>query len=34
VTPYYAARGQVIEIDGMQPIDDVTAAIEKALAAH
>ena len=32
VSPYYAARGQVIEIDGMQPIDDVTAAIEKALA--
>lgn len=34
VAPYYAARGQVIEIDGMQPIDDVTAAIEKALAGH
>jgi len=34
VSPYYAARGQVIDIDGMQPIDDVTAAIEKALAGH
>ena len=33
VTPYYAARGQVIEIDGMQPIDVVTAAIETALAS-
>lgn len=32
VSPYYAARGQVIDIDGMQPIDEVTAAIEKALA--
>ena len=32
VSPYYAKRGQVIEIDGMQPIDEVTAAIEKALA--
>ncbi len=34
VSPYYAARGQVIEIDGMQPIDAVTAAIEKALVGH
>lgn len=34
VSPYYAKRGQVIEIDGMQPIDAVTAAIEKALVAH
>lgn len=34
VSPYYAARGQVIEIDGMQTVDEVTAAIEKALAAH
>jgi adenylate kinase len=32
VAPYYADRGQVIDIDGMQPIDAVTAAIEKALA--
>jgi adenylate kinase len=34
VSPYYAKRGQVIEIDGMQSVDDVTAAIEKALAGH
>jgi adenylate kinase len=34
VSPYYAARGQVIDVDGMQPIDDVTAAIEKALVGH
>jgi len=32
VAPYYAKRGQVIDIDGMQPIDAVTAAIETALA--
>ncbi|AMJ60324.1 adenylate kinase [Bosea sp. PAMC 26642] len=32
VAPYYAKRGKVIDIDGMQPIDAVTAAIEKALA--
>jgi adenylate kinase len=32
VAPYYAQRGQVIDIDGMQPIDEVTAAIETALA--
>jgi adenylate kinase len=32
VSPYYAKRGQVIEIDGMQPIDAVTAAIDEALA--
>ncbi len=32
VAPYYAKRGQVIAIDGMQPIDAVTAAIESALA--
>jgi adenylate kinase len=32
VAPYYAKRGQVIDIDGMQPIDAVTAAIDKALA--
>lgn len=32
VAPYYAARGQVVAIDGMQPIDGVSAAIEKALA--
>ena len=34
VSPYYAARGQVIEIDGMLAVDDVTAAIEKALIGH
>ncbi|MFA6966761.1 adenylate kinase [Bosea sp. (in: a-proteobacteria)] len=34
VSPYYAARGQVIEIDGMKTVDEVTAAIEKALAGH
>jgi len=34
VSPYYARRGQVIDIDGMQPIDTVTVAIEKALAGH
>ncbi|WP_376987076.1 adenylate kinase [Bosea sp. R86505] len=34
VSPYYAKRGQVIEIDGMQSVDDVTAAIEKALVGH
>jgi adenylate kinase len=32
VAPYYAKRGQVVAIDGMLPIDDVTTAIEKALA--
>lgn len=32
VAPYYAARGQVIVVDGMQPIDLVTADIERALA--
>jgi adenylate kinase len=32
VAPYYAKRGQLTDIDGMQPIDAVTAAIEKALA--
>ncbi|PTM42603.1 adenylate kinase [Bosea sp. 124] len=34
VAPYYAARGQVVDIDGMKPIDEVTAAIEKALGAN
>jgi adenylate kinase len=32
VAPYYAKRGQLTDIDGMQPIDAVTVAIEKALA--
>ncbi|CAN7189837.1 adenylate kinase [Bosea sp. LjRoot9] len=34
VAPYYAKRGQLTDIDGMQPIDAVTAAIEKALAGY
>ena len=32
VAPYYRARGQLVEIDGMKPIDDVTQAVFKALA--
>lgn len=32
VAPYYETRVQLIAIDGMQPVDAVTAAIEKALA--
>ncbi|MBN9440171.1 adenylate kinase [Bosea sp. (in: a-proteobacteria)] len=32
VAPYYEKRGQLTAIDGMQPIDHVTSAIEKALA--
>lgn len=31
VAPYYAKRNQLTVIDGMQPIDSVTAAIAKAL---
>lgn len=31
VAPYYDKRGQLTQIDGMQPIDDVTRAIEAAL---
>jgi adenylate kinase len=31
VAPFYAKRGQLTVIDGMQPVDDVTAAIAKAL---
>ena len=34
VAPYYEKRGQLTAIDGMQPIDNVTASIEKALAGH
>jgi adenylate kinase len=34
VAPYYDKRGQLTAIDGMQPIDAVTAAIETALAGH
>lgn len=32
VAPYYEKRGQLTPIDGMQPIDQVAAAIEQALA--
>lgn len=32
VAPYYDKRGQLTLIDGMQPIDQVTGAIETALA--
>ncbi|WP_332690936.1 adenylate kinase [Bosea sp. (in: a-proteobacteria)] len=32
VAPYYEQRGQLTAIDGMQPIDAVTSAIEKALS--
>ncbi|MFC5418642.1 MAG: adenylate kinase [Stutzerimonas stutzeri] len=32
VAPYYEKRGQLTAIDGMQPIDQVTRAIETALA--
>lgn len=31
VAPYYAKRGQLTVIDGMQPVDDVTADLAKAL---
>jgi adenylate kinase len=31
VAPYYEKRGQLTVIDGMQPVDHVTAAIAKAL---
>lgn len=33
VLPYYARQGKVRKIDGMKPIDEVTAQIEAALAA-
>ncbi len=32
VAPYYKARGQLKQIDGMAPIDQVTAAIDGVLA--
>lgn len=32
VSDHYAARGELIRIDGMMSIDDVTAAIDNALA--
>jgi adenylate kinase len=31
VAPYYAAKGQLTVLDGMQPIDQVTAAVMKVL---
>ncbi|MCX7341108.1 MAG: adenylate kinase [Hyphomicrobiales bacterium] len=31
VAPYYEKRGQLTVVDGMKPVDDVTAAIVKAL---
>lgn len=31
VAPYYAARGHIIAIDAMKPIDDVTHAVTQAL---
>lgn len=34
VAPYYDKRGQLTAIDGMKPIDEVTAAIERALDGH
>ncbi len=33
VAPYYKARGQLQQIDGMRPIDDVTSAISGVLEA-
>lgn len=32
VAPYYRSRGQLKQIDGMMPIDEVTAAIDGVLA--
>jgi len=32
VRPFYAAKGMVREVDGMQPIDAVTLAIDRVLA--
>jgi adenylate kinase len=33
VAPYYRSRGQLVEIDGMRPIEEVTTAIFDALRA-
>jgi adenylate kinase len=33
VAPYYRARGELVEIDGMRPIDEVTKAVFAALKA-
>ncbi|MFN7321447.1 MAG: adenylate kinase, partial [Methylobacterium sp.] len=32
VTPFYGARGQLTAIDGMQPIEAVSKAIDEVLA--
>ena len=34
VTPYYRAKGILREVDGMRSIDDVSEAIDAALALH
>jgi adenylate kinase len=31
VAPYYKARGQLVEIDGMRPIEEVAEAVRRAL---
>jgi adenylate kinase len=33
VAPYYKARGQLVEIDGMKSVDEVTEALMRALRA-
>lgn len=33
VAPYYRGRGQLVAVDGMKPIDDVSAQIDSALDA-
>jgi adenylate kinase len=32
ILPLYEARGLVTRVDGMAPIDEVSAAIERAIA--
>jgi adenylate kinase len=32
VAPYYKARGQLVEIDGMRPIEEVAEAVRRAVA--
>lgn len=34
VAPYYAAQGRLKQVDGMQPVDDVTAEIMKAIGGQ
>ncbi|MFM8701108.1 MAG: adenylate kinase [Hyphomicrobiales bacterium] len=34
VAPFYDSQGRLKRIDGMQPVDDVTAAIMAAIGAH